>query len=596
MRRFYIAFIALLFWFSAMTPLVAQEADSVDTKELGLSVALNEIRQQLINDSLERVRLEQEITVLKSQNSAKGKNLKQQLNELDEENSMRKEQLKERVDSIKKNSQRYAVVPFRDTLFYIYNKLGSSLAKDRAHNVITRIRNLYEDDFVNVDSFTIENNEISADVVYKDLIITSITELDALLEEKSKEEVAAQYLKSIQETITHEREENSITKMLMRVGLILLIFFVFYLLVILVKKGKVYIVKRILAVRSERIKPVKIKNYVLMTSMQKTRIFISTIDVLYWGTLVVMVFIMLPLIFSVFPLTQSWANSLMDLVTEPIKKALLAIWEYIPNFITLLVILFVMRYTIRFVRYIFSEIEKEKLEVNGFHPEFAMPTFMIVRFLLHAFTLVLIFPYLPGANSAIFQGISVFIGLLVSMGSSSAISNGVAGLVITYMRPFRVGDRITIGDKTGVVIEKSPLVTRLRTIKNEEVTIPNSAVLSGNTINYSTFSDQGICFQVEVTIGYEEPWQRIHELLLAIPARVARVNETPAPFVLQKKLDDFYVLYELNVYITKSAEIDLAKSEIYQLILDDFLAAGIEMNSAHIYAKTDFVEQYKAGE
>ena len=112
------------------------------------------------------------------------------------------------------------------------------------------------------------------------------------------------------------------------------------------------------------------------------------------------------------------------------------------------------------------------------------------------------------------------------------------------------------------------MVTRLRTIKNEEITIPNSSILSGNTVNYSTFSEEGICFQVELTVGYEEPWQRIHELLLNIPSRIARVNQLPAPFVLQKKLDDFYVLYELNVYISKSGEIELAKSEIYQKIWD----------------------------
>ncbi|QBQ41908.1 mechanosensitive ion channel [Sphingobacterium psychroaquaticum] len=596
MRVLYILFLVVLFCFPTITPLVAQEVDSTDSKELGLSVMLNEIRQQQINDSLERAKLQHEITILKSQNSAKGQGLKQQLSELEEENSIRKQQLKIRVDSIKKNTQRYAVAPFRDTIFYIYNKLGSSLARDRAQNVVARIQNLYEDDFANVDSFTIENNEISADIIYKDLIITSITELDALLEEKTKEEVAAQYLKSIQETITKEREDNSITKLLIRCGLIVLILFVFYLLILLINRLKRYSVQRILAERTERIKDIKIKNYVLVTSMQKTRILINVINVLRWGVIILMAFIMLPIIFSVFPFTQSWANNLIGLFTQPLKKAVLAIWHYIPDMITVVVILFVMRYSIRFVRYIFSEIDKGKLEINGFHPEFAMPTFTIVRFLLHAFTLVLIFPYLPGANSDIFKGISVFIGVLFSLGSSSAISNVIAGLVITYMRPFRIGDRITIGDKTGVVIEKSPLVTRLQTIKNEEITIPNSAVLSGNTINYSTFSDQGICFQVEITIGYEESWHRIHEMLLAIPPRVARVRDTPAPFVLQKKLDDFYVRYELNVFISQSGEIDLAKSEIYQLILDDFLAAGIEMNGAHVYTKTDFIPQYKAGE
>lgn len=594
MSRFYIFFFTIILCFcSTIVGLYAQENDSINKKELGLSTLLNDIRQQQLNDSLERQKLQHEIASLKSQNSPKKENLKQQLNDFDEENNLRKQQLKIKVDSIKKNTKRYAVAPFNDTLFYIYNKLGSSLAKDRAYNVVNRIENLYEDDFVKVDSFKIENNEISADIVYKDLIITSITELDALLEGKSKEEIAKQYLKRIQQAISQERADNSISKVLIRTGLVLLILAVFSMLVYFINRLKKYGTNRLLSERTERIKDVKIKNYVLVTSVQKTRIFINTINIARWGLIVLIAFIMLPIVFSVFPFTQSWASNLIGLFTKPLKKAVLAIWDYIPNLITVFVILFVMRYAVRFVKYIFNEIDKGKLEVNGFHREFAMPTFTIVRFLLQAFTLVLVFPYLPGANSDIFKGISVFIGVLFSLGSSSAISNIIAGLVITYMRPFRIGDRITIADKTGVVIEKSPLVTRLRTIKNEEITIPNSSILSGNTVNYSTFSEEGICFQVELTVGYEEPWQRIHELLLNIPSRIARVNQLPAPFVLQKKLDDFYVLYELNVYISKSGEIELAKSEIYQHILNDFLAAGIEMNGPHLFAKLDHVPQYQ---
>ncbi|WP_293952116.1 MULTISPECIES: mechanosensitive ion channel family protein [unclassified Sphingobacterium] len=593
MRSIYIYFfITLSYLLSTSLQLYAQEMDSVNKKELDLSSLLNGIRQQQINDSLERVKLQHEIADLKSQNSPKKENLKQQLNEFDEENTIRQQQLKVKVDSIKKNTKRYAVAPFQDTLFYIYNKLGSSLAKDRAFNVVSRIHNLYEDDFVKVDSFKIENNEISADIVYKDLVITSITELDALLEGKSKEEIAANYLKKIQDSITAEREANSITKLLTRIGLLLLILIVFSILILLINRLKAYGTRRILTERTQRIKDIKIKNYVLVTSVQKTRMFIHAINILRWGLIILIAFIVLPIVFSVFPFTQSWASNLIGLFTKPLKTAVLAIWHYIPNLITILVILAVMRYAIRFIKYIFSEIDKGKLEINGFHRDFAMPTFTIVRFLLQAFTLVLIFPYLPGANSDIFKGISVFIGILFSLGSSSAISNIIAGLVITYMRPFRIGDRITIADKTGVVIEKSPLVTRLRTIKNEEITIPNSSVLSGNTVNYSTFSEDGICFQVELTVGYEEPWQRIHELLLNIPPRVKRVKLNPAPFVLQKKLDDFYVLYELNVFIERSAEIEFAKSEIFQFILDDFLAAGIDMNGPHIYAKAEHVQQY----
>ncbi|WP_051959973.1 hypothetical protein [Sphingobacterium sp. ML3W] len=322
MKRFHLCFLTAILFITSFSSLTAQEADSTDTKELGLSSLLNGIRQQQINDSLERVKLQSEITNLKTQNSPKKENLKQQLNNFDEENNIRNQQLKIKVDSIKKNTKRYAVAPFQDTIFYIYNKLGSSLAKDRAQNVVARIQNLYEDDFVKVDSFKIENNEISSDIVYKDLIITSITELDALLEGKNKEEVAKQYLQNIQHTITQEKENNSITKLLIRTGLIVLILIVFYLLILLINKMRAYSVQRILTERTQRIKDIKIKNYVLVTSVQKTRMFISIIGILRWGLIILMAFIVLPIIFSVFPFTQSWANNLIGLFTKPLKKAI----------------------------------------------------------------------------------------------------------------------------------------------------------------------------------------------------------------------------------------------------------------------------------
>jgi len=253
--------------------------------------------------------------------------------------------------------------------------------------------------------------------------------------------------------------------------------------------------------------------------------------------------------------------------------------------ITILVIFFFMRYFIRLVKYIFSEIDRGNLEINGFDKEFAMPTFSIVRFLLQVFLLILIFPYLPGSDSNIFQGVSVFIGILFSLGSSSAIANIVAGLVITYMKPFRVGDRISIADKTGIVIEKSLLVTRLKTIRNEEITIPNSAVLSGNTINYSTFSKQGILIPIEVSVGYEVPWEEAHRLILDACATIEKVRKNPAPFVFQKKLGDFYVLYELNVYIDFSGDTDLVISAVYQSLQNTFKRENIDMKSPHFYSE-----------
>ena len=148
-------------------------------------------------------------------------------------------------------------------------------------------------------------------------------------------------------------------------------------------------------------------------------------------------------IFSIFPFTRGWADSLFALIWMPFRGVVNAVWNYIPNFFSIAVIVVIMRYFIRFVRYIFSEIDSEKLKISGFHADWAMPTFSIVKFLLYAFMFVMIFPYLPGSDSGIFKGVSVFIGVLFSLGSSSAIANIIAGIVITYMRPFKTGDGVS---------------------------------------------------------------------------------------------------------------------------------------------------------
>lgn len=201
---------------------------------------------------------------------------------------------------------------------------------------------------------------------------------------------------------------------------------------------------------------------------------------------------------------------------------------------------------------------------------------------------VLVFPYLPGSDSNIFKGVSVFVGVLFSLGSSSAISNMIAGLVITYMRPFKIGDRIKIADMTGDVIEKTLLVTRLRTIKNEEITIPNSAILSGNTTNFSVYSrNEGLIIYTTVTIGYDVPWRKMHEALMSAAMKTQLILSEPKPFVLQTSLDDFYVSYQINAYTREAGRKSRILSELHQNIQDECNNQGIEIMSPHYRGQRD---------
>jgi small-conductance mechanosensitive channel len=201
---------------------------------------------------------------------------------------------------------------------------------------------------------------------------------------------------------------------------------------------------------------------------------------------------------------------------------------------------------------------------------------------------IMIFPFLPGSDSDIFKGVSVFVGLLISIGSSSAISNAVAGLVITYMRPFRIGDKIKIDEIIGTVMEKSALVTRIRTIKNEDITIPNSKILTSHTVNYSDPArETGLIIHTTLTIGYDAPWRTVHRLLLEAATGTKGVLKDPAPFVLQTSLDDFYISYQINAYIRDADKMLHIKSELHQNILDSFNRGGVEIMSPHYRAERD---------
>ena len=232
--------------------------------------------------------------------------------------------------------------------------------------------------------------------------------------------------------------------------------------------------------------------------------------------------------------------------------------------------------------YIALEIENENLKFNGFFPEWAMPIFNIVRILLYTFMIAMIYNYLPGSDSGVFQGISVFVGIIISLGSSTLIANLMAGLVITFMRPFHIGDRIKLNDITGDIIEKTPLVTRVKTPKNEIVTVPNSFVMSSLTTNYSSSAKEfGLIIHSDVTFGYEVPWQQVQQLLMQAALATPYLEAEPQPFVLQTKLDDWYVVYQINAYTRHPEYMSQIFSQLHQNIQDLFHEAGIEIMSPH---------------
>ena len=572
------------------TDSIVQKNDSIN------NIALNEYNQKLgeveklrVADSIKKAELESQLLKLKTTDNLQKEDLLQQLKSIEENEKKRIEDKKAHIESLRNTAKGYPVIgAMKDTLFLIYSKIGASTPKERAINISRKIEKLYEDDFLKADSILVMKSENTFDIIYGEIIIMSISENDAIWYGKGMPELAQSFKETIKNSIVEAKNENSWLKLIARIGLVLLVIGIAWAMIWLIGKGYSKLLLFINSKKDKWLKNLSYKDYTFLTAEQELQVVLFLVKIFRWFVYAVLLYITLPIIFSIFPFSRDWADALFHLIWSPFKGVLIAIWEYLPNLFSILVIYFVMKYVIRFVRYIFHEIEAEKLKLSGFHADWAMPTYSIVKFLLYAFMFVLIFPYLPGSDSNIFKGVSVFIGVLFSLGSSSAIANMVAGLVITYMRPFKIGDRIKIGDVTGDVVEKTLLVTRIRTIKNEVITIPNSSVLIGNTTNYSSEAiEKGLIIHTTVTIGYDVPWKDMHQALIDAALRTNLILDEPKPFVLQTSLEDFYVSYQINAYTRESGKQALIYSNLHQNIQDVCNERGIEILSPHYRAARD---------
>ena len=478
----------------------------------------------------------------------------------------------------------------RDTLFYVYNPVGSFSKEERAAAVSRRIEELSEARFFSKDSVKVVDNVLTTEIAYHDKTIISITDTDAAVAERPREEIAEIYAAKIRTVVSESAKQNSLRTILLEVGLAILVLVIFYFLMKYVNKLFHYLFQKIEEQQGKRLKGLKVKDYEMLTPEREAALILAVVRFIRVITVFILAYILLPVLFSIFPWTQGYAETLMLYIIAPLRKIGLGLINYIPNMLTILVIVVVTHYVVKFLRFLAREVEEGKLEIPGFYRDWAKPTYNIVRFLLYAFMFVVIWPYLPGSDSDIFKGVSVFLGILFSLGSSSAIANMVAGFVLTYMRSFKIGDRIKIGDITGDVMEKTLLVTRVRTIKNEDITIPNAMILNSHTTNFTTCSEQsekGLVLHTTVTIGYDVPWPKVHQALIDAALACPDVEKAPAPFVLQTSLDDFYVSYQLNAYTFTAGKMALIYSDIHQNIQDKFNEAGIEILSPHYRAQRD---------
>lgn len=485
-------------------------------------------------------------------------------------------------------SEKSPVVFLGDTLFMISEKIGAFSPADRAHIFSSKLNQLLEKNEFDTTVLGLRKLDQEYEIIHSNLTLGSVSPEDAKAAEKGELELASEYLKVIKTTYAQKNEERTFIQQLTRTGILIGVFIIVVLLVRLVNNGFNKLIDFSLNRWHKYFHGISIKNFELLSAEKEEKLLKSLFSFVKIILIFLLLYLALPIMFSIFPATKGLANTLLNYITTPIKSILNSFFGYIPELFMILIVVTITYYIREFINFISVEIEQENLHIPGFYPDWAKPTFNLLKVILYAFSFIVIFPYLPGSDSPAFQGVSVFLGLLISLGSSSAISNIIAGLVIIYMRAFKLGDRVTIGDTTGDVVEKTMLVTRVRTIKNEEVTIPNSAILNGKTINYSIVANSpGLILHSTVTIGYDVPWRQIHELLIKAASKVDLLLNDPNPYVLQTSLDDFYVSYQINAFTKNPEKAALIYSELHAAIQDVFNEAGVEIMSPHYKAERD---------
>lgn len=470
----------------------------------------------------------------------------------------------------------------------LHHGIGKLSTEERAYAIERKLGNISSIKLFDVDTIIASKSEKSIDIIANDIVLMSIRKKDAQALNIEQGLLAKQTLEKIKKAIQIDRKKKTPKAILLGVLYALIATIVLFAILLTIKlvfpKLNRLFKNKILP----NVKPFSVANFEVFNAEQIKAMLVWLMKTLHTAMIVIVFYFYLPILFSFFPWTTNLAPKLLGYIINPLKKIIFIGINFIPDLITIIVICIVLKFTLTFIRLFFARIGDGTIKFGNFHNDWAEPTYKLTRFFVLAFGLIMIFPYLPGSGSPAFQGVSVFLGLVLSFGSSSSISNVIAGVMLTYMRPFAMGDRVKIADTVGDIIQRNLLVTKIRTIKNVEVTIPNSIVLGGHMINYSSMSKNGgLILNTTITIGYDVDWRKVHELLINAALNVESVLKEPNPFILQTSLDDFYVSYELNAYTAETSSMALTYSLIHQNIQEQFIAADIEIMSPSYAALRD---------
>jgi small-conductance mechanosensitive channel len=471
-----------------------------------------------------------------------------------------------------------APVTLDGTVLFPVRGIPAYPAKERAQAISKRIEAIAADPSVAAESLRVVDLDDRTRVMAGDALVMAFIDPDATAEGVSRQLLAERALIRVKAAIDSYRNARSprvlVINTLYALGATALL-----AIVLLAIRGSFRKLDALAERRlRSRIEAVEAQSHQLVQARQLRTALRSFLRGLYVLVLLVLGYLYLHFVFSLYPWTRPLAARLLGILLEPLQAMGLGLIESLPGIAFVAVVVIVTRYVLKLTRLYFESIDRGTVTLARFDREWGLPTYKIARLLIIAFAVVVAYPYIPGSSSEAFKGVSIFLGVVVSLGSSSVIANLMAGYTMIYRRAFKVGDRISIENLTGDVVERRLMVTHLRTIKNEEIIVPNSTIINSNIINYSTLAaSHGLILHTTVGIGYETPWRQVEAMLRLAAERTPGLLKDPAPFVLQKSLGDFAVTYELNAYCDNARAMGLLYTAMHQNVLDVFNEHGVQI-------------------
>lgn len=453
-------------------------------------------------------------------------------------------------------------------------------ASERARNVRKRIVDIARDGSFSVDKLRIVNDQEASSIYAGETRLIAILDADAQIEDLDRKLLAEVIMGKIAEVITDYRTDRSPGVILEHaayaLGLTAIFVLIFWALVRLFRGLNAWAVRHV----HKGVQDIASKSHHLIQAEQLWTLVAGLLNTLKILALLVLTYFYLNSALGLFPWTRPAAMILFDLILNPVRSLWFGFVDSLPDLAFLVILYLILRYILKLERMFFTQVSRGNIKLQNFDRDWAMPTFKIVRFMTIAFAVVIAYPYIPGSDSMAFKGVSVFLGVIFSFGSTSFIANILAGLAMTYRGAFKEGDRVRIDDVFGDVEDIKLMTTRIRTLKNESVMIPNSNILNTNVTNYTVMARKpGLLLHTTVGIGYDTPWRQVEAMLLLAAERTEGLQQKPEPFVLQTLMGDYAVNYEINAYCTEAERMVAIRSELHRNIQDVFNEYGVQIMS-----------------